>query len=352
MPSTPDINSDDYYKVLGVDRSATEHEIGKAYKKLALKHHPDKNPDNKEKAEENFKRITEAYDVLNSAEKRRIYDQVGKAGLNGGGGPGGGSGGVSFQQADDIFKAFFGGQDPFQMFFDGDGDGTPFGSFGGGGRRVVFQSGPGSGGKGGGPGMMFNMGDMGGMPGMGGKSFGKGSQGSRPRKPPTPMHALLEGTTVCVYGLQKAPEHNNKVGKISSWDEDRGRYEVSVSGGDDTLSLKPANVCQHCTIEIQGIESQPSLNGQSAEVISYTPDGNRYTVKLKQKMANGRDAIGLQPSNALLPKGTRVVVCGLSNEQFNGQMAQIMEVDRTAMRYQVQCQNGRQIKIKLENVLC
>ena len=56
-----DINSDDYYKVLGVSRSASEAEIGKAYKKLALKHHPDKNPDNKEEAEQKFKKISEAY---------------------------------------------------------------------------------------------------------------------------------------------------------------------------------------------------------------------------------------------------------------------------------------------------
>mmetsp|Transcript_156403 Transcript_156403/g.284528 ORF Transcript_156403/g.284528 Transcript_156403/m.284528 type:complete len:191 (+) Transcript_156403:155-727(+) len=176
MP-TPNIDSDDFYQVLGVERSATESEIGKAYKKLALKHHPDKNPDNKEKAEENFKKITEAYEVLNDAEKRKTYDQFGKAGLSGGGA---GSGGVSFQQADEIFKAFFGGNDPFSMFFGGeDDDGMP-GMFGGrgmpGGTRVVFRSGmPGaSGGMGGMGGMPMGsmpMGTMGGMP-MGGMPMG------------------------------------------------------------------------------------------------------------------------------------------------------------------------------------
>merc|ERR1719504_508032 len=106
MPAPADINSDDFYKVLGVDRGASDQEIAKAYKKLALKHHPDKNPDNKENAEENFKKVTEAYETLSSADKRKTYDQFGKAGLQGGGG-GGPGGGVSFQQADDIFKAFF-----------------------------------------------------------------------------------------------------------------------------------------------------------------------------------------------------------------------------------------------------
>merc|ERR1719171_3394996 len=161
MPDA-DIKSDDFYRVLGVEKSATEQEIAKAYKKMALKYHPDKNPDSKEVAEVNFKKITEAYDVLHDAEKRRTYDQFGKAGLQGGGGPG--AGGVSFQQADEIFKAFFGGNDPFSMFFDDDdmqggGFGGMFGGKGGrGGQRVVFRNGmPGGGGAGGMPGgMMFD----------------------------------------------------------------------------------------------------------------------------------------------------------------------------------------------------
>ena len=81
------IDSDDYYQVLGVARSATTAEIGKAYKKLAVKYHPDKNPENKEEAESNFKKVSEAYECLSNEEKRRTYDQFGKQGL---GGPGGG----------------------------------------------------------------------------------------------------------------------------------------------------------------------------------------------------------------------------------------------------------------------
>lgn len=66
----------DYYKVLGVDKKTSQKEVKKAYRKLAVKFHPDKNPDNK-KAEEKFKEISEAYDVLGSAEKRKEYDQLG-----------------------------------------------------------------------------------------------------------------------------------------------------------------------------------------------------------------------------------------------------------------------------------
>ena len=82
----------DYYKVLGVDRKSTEKEMKKKYRKLALKWHPDKNPNNQEEATEKFAEISEAYEVLSDPEKRRIYDQVGEEGLKGGGGAGGAGG--------------------------------------------------------------------------------------------------------------------------------------------------------------------------------------------------------------------------------------------------------------------
>ncbi|NTV05981.1 MAG: DnaJ domain-containing protein, partial [Chlorobiaceae bacterium] len=94
----------EYYEVLGVSRSATKDEIKKAYRKLALQFHPDKNPDNKD-AEEHFKEVNEAYEVLSNDDKRRRYDQFGHAGVgssaaSGGAGP---QGGADFN---DIFSAF------------------------------------------------------------------------------------------------------------------------------------------------------------------------------------------------------------------------------------------------------
>ena len=101
----------DYYEVLGVAKNATEDEIKKAYRKLAIKYHPDKNPDDKE-AEEKFKEAAEAYDVLSNADKRARYDQFGHAGAQGAGGFGGGFGGFSmediFSQFGDIFGGHFG----------------------------------------------------------------------------------------------------------------------------------------------------------------------------------------------------------------------------------------------------
>ena len=103
----------DYYEVLGVGKSADEKEIKKAYRKLAMQYHPDRNPDNKE-AEEKFKEINEAYEVLSDETKRRNYDQFGHEGVNGQGfggqGFGGGFSGGGFEDIfGDIFGDMFGG---------------------------------------------------------------------------------------------------------------------------------------------------------------------------------------------------------------------------------------------------
>src|SRR5947207_15518491 len=97
----------DYCESLGVTKQATEDEIKKAYRKLALKFHPDKNPGNKE-AEEKFKQLGEAYEVLSDAQKRAAYDRFGHAALAPGAGarPGGPQCG-GFHDPRDIFEAFF-----------------------------------------------------------------------------------------------------------------------------------------------------------------------------------------------------------------------------------------------------
>ena len=78
------VSKRDYYEVLGVEREATEQQIKSAYRKLALQHHPDRNP-NDRKAEERFKEAAEAYAVLADRDKRGLYDRFGHAGVNGGG---------------------------------------------------------------------------------------------------------------------------------------------------------------------------------------------------------------------------------------------------------------------------
>ena len=146
-----------YYEVLGVPKNASDADIKKAYRKLAIKWHPDKNPDNKKVAEERFKEIAEAYAILSNKDKRASYDRFGfdtpqmsSEGGNFGGfeGFGGGfegfrgGGGFSFGDADDIFKNFFKnfgfeGEEE-ENFFGG------FGGFGGSGGFNFFEGGKGN----------------------------------------------------------------------------------------------------------------------------------------------------------------------------------------------------------------
>lgn len=118
----------DYYDILGVEKSASAAEIKKAYRKMALKYHPDKNPDDKD-AEAKFKEAAEAYEILSNADKKARYDQFGHQAFDGAGGFGGGGMNMDdiFSQFGDIFGGAFGGGGGFSGFG---------GGFGGGQRRV------------------------------------------------------------------------------------------------------------------------------------------------------------------------------------------------------------------------
>lgn len=97
----------DYYEVLGVNKNASQDEIKKAYRKLAMKYHPDRNPDDA-KAKEKFQECQKAYNILSDEQKRQMYDQFGHAGVNQGGGPGGGPGAGGFGGFEDVFGDIFG----------------------------------------------------------------------------------------------------------------------------------------------------------------------------------------------------------------------------------------------------
>ncbi|XP_050314033.1 dnaJ homolog subfamily B member 4-like [Anthonomus grandis grandis] len=141
----------DYYKILGITKGASEEDIKKAYRKLALKYHPDKNKS--AGAEEKFKEVAEAYEILSDKSKREMYDKYGEEGLRSGASSGGGDRGGNFSSYTyhgdprATFAQFFGNSSPFSAFFDFgnnggrmfgmhdddmDVDGDPFASLGGG----------------------------------------------------------------------------------------------------------------------------------------------------------------------------------------------------------------------------
>lgn len=135
------MTKNDYYEILGIDRNASEDDIKKAYRKLAIKYHPDKNPGDKS-AEEKFKEATEAYEILKDSNKRAQYDQFGHAAFQGGqGGFGGGFGGFGGFDISDALRAFmndFGGDSVFSDLFGFGGRGRR-GSAGGGQRGNDLQ---------------------------------------------------------------------------------------------------------------------------------------------------------------------------------------------------------------------
>jgi len=197
--------SKDYYKVLGVDRKATDNDIKKAYRKLAMKWHPDRNPNNKKEAETKFKEIGEAYACLSDKNKRKQYDTFGIDGLKGGMG----GTGFTFNNAEDIFKEFFGDSSPFGSMFSNLG-GMPNMSGGNGNGPNIFMSG------------MPGMSGMGGMGGMGGpqmfSSFMNGnnnnnnnnSYSNKPKKSKPVIHKFYCSLEELYTGVTKSMKVSRK----------------------------------------------------------------------------------------------------------------------------------------------
>jgi DnaJ family protein B protein 4 len=194
--------SKDYYKLLGVSRDADEETIKKAYRKQALKYHPDRNPDGKQEAERKFKEVSEAYEVLSDKNKRTIYDQYGEEGLKGGMGGAGGGPGFNFQSgggfrpsdADDIFKRFFGSE------------GSPFGaSFSFGGMPGGMGGGFGGNFEDFGHGSQFNFG-----PGQSSRSTKRAAPQTVQRTLPVSLNDLYNGTEKKLKVTRKLLDHTGQ----------------------------------------------------------------------------------------------------------------------------------------------
>lgn len=200
----------DYYKILNIQKGSSDEDIKKAYRKLALKYHPDKNKE--PGAEEKFKEVAEAYEILSDPKKKEIYDKYGEDGLKmgagggGAGGPGAGfsqgvPGGFSYTWSGDpneTFRMFFGNSNPFAAFFDDDEEGGGPGGFGG------FPFRFGSGGFGG-PGVGAGM-------GAGSAGLGANSSGSKKKTQDPPIyHDLLVSLEDIASGTTKKMKISRKV---------------------------------------------------------------------------------------------------------------------------------------------
>lgn len=340
----PNLNSEEYYQILGVPRSSTDVQIKKAYKKLAVKWHPDKNPGD-EQATTNFQKISEAYATLSDEKKRQIYDTYGKeaadqsdnmpeghsmgghggfgGGMPGGfGGFGGGGGGhgMSPDEAQFVFSQFFGGSDPFGGM--------------GGGRRS------------GGPGIHMNMGGhpgTGGFGGMGGQSgFGRPT-----RRQPKRYDAIPTGTIVSLKGLVSKPEKNGDRGEVVQYDPSTGRYVVQIEDTDETLKVKPSNLLQHVHVKVYGLESRTDFNGEKATILAWDEEKERYNIYV-MKVSK---CISLKPSNIILDNGAVGRIIGLqSKPELNGKWGTINSFNSSTGRYDVQLSAAKILRLKLDNI--
>jgi len=353
--------SADYYKRLGVPKSADDKAIKKAYRKLAVKFHPDKNPDNPD-ATEKFQKISEAFATLSDKEKRKNYDMFGADGpqMGGGGGDGGGGGnpfaggspfgagfggmnganvqfsssGFSRSDADNLFAQFFGGGgDPFMSMMGGDG--MPMGGMSMGGMPPMG-------------GMMGGMGGfpMGGMD-MGGMSMGGGfpRQASAARAPPKNWGAIPVNTMVSFKNLKSRPERNGDRGFVQSFDPSTQRCIVKLEDEDETMSLKQTNLQQHLGNVKVVNTSQSNLNNRTATILSFDDEKERYLVYIPSL----KKTCALKSMNVQMKKGTVGEISGLTSAKagcINGKWGTIIEVGE---RYEVQVDAKNVYKIKPEN---
>lgn len=282
----------DYYTLLGVERSAKPFEIRKAYLKLAIRYHPDKNPDNRKKAEAVFKRINNAHATLADPQKRSFYDRYGSAEDDS---PqeeevGSSAPGVTPEEALRMFSEIFGDDDPF-LIFETRAPAPPPAEAGEGGPGFPVET----------------------------PSQGKG--------------CLPVGTLVLLKRVRTLPGINGKMGEVLSFDASSGRYTVLVQGDTGEVRLKRDNLQQI----IECVEVLPTH--EKGTLFDFDSREGKY------KVGMGKRVVLVLPANLVLPVGTRVTLIGLSDAKFNGVETLILTVDKAAGRYGVE-----KMRVKFANV--
>jgi len=341
----------DAYAVLGVPKDCDENTLKKAYKKAAMKWHPDRHVNDSEPeqkaAEEKFKEVAGAYEVLCDPEKRAAYDQFGWEGLESGGmPPDGGSGFPGCMHAGG-FGGFAGGRGQSFVFST---SGMAGGVGGGVDPMKLFASvfgdmGGGLGGSAmGGGGLESMFGGMGGMGGM--SSMPSGRKRGRPGQSGT----LQSGTRVLAHGLSTAAL-NGAQGKVCGQTAS-GRYTVDFPALGQSLAIKRENLLQlGLPVRLGGLSSQPQLNGVQGTLAGLNEKGDRYLVQL-QDGSGASTTASFRRECVELQAGTSVVIGGLSSRpELNSAAGEVVELDKTAGRYVVALAGGqKQVKLKPSNL--
>lgn len=303
------MTNDDYYKILGVEKNASENDIKKAYRKLAVKYHPDKNPDNKE-AEEKFKVISDAYSVLSDKEKRQKYDQFGKEGINintnnMGGNP------------HDVFNTFFGGQDPFRNF----------------------------------PQEGFSFGNMNGVPNVQTRFSKNGftfttvnNSRPTPRIKVNELTLIKINSSVLIFGLVNNEKYNDITGIINSYDANKMRYTVRIDNRTEMM-LKHENLLQLVDVTICNLINKKELNGKTGKIIGICKDLGRYKINLEGQI------IALKQDNFIVPNETCISLHNLNRKDLNGKKGRILSFNSEDKRYKIGINKNLQYNIKLQNIV-
>lgn len=322
----------DFYGILGCARDADDEALKKAYKKAAIKWHPDRHANKSDQelreAEEKFKDIAYAYEVLSDKQKRAVYDQCGEEGLRAGAPAQGGDGGGR--------TSGFSGFGPGGVSFSYSGSG------GGGGMDAMraaqmFQQ-------------MFGAAGFGhigaGMEGMHdpfSSLLDGGLDGRRIRRrhmERSRVDLLPNGTTVRLAGLSSS-SLNGSMGRIEGYDEVKDRYVVGVADG-SSIAVRPRNVLQLVAdCRIVGT-SKEEINGRVAASAVYDASTRRYNC---EGLKHDGTVISLKPENVVLPSQTNVTIEGVqSRPALNGRVGRIEGVEND--RYLVKLGPGEAVRLR------
>lgn len=295
----PNFESKDLYKILGISKNANEKEIRSAYKKLAIKYHPDKNPNNKEKSEEIFKKISKAYEVLSNKEKRNRYDMgLGENDTNNN--PYNNTKNYTYMQANDIFTNFFGNNINGFKFMNSTN--IPSNYY----RTSVFQ-----------------------------------------QKTTTKIQndIITNNTKVLLYGL-KTNEYNGKNGIIINYSNEKKRYTIKLESGNVVNILRKNFKQLLSNIELMELVSNKKLNGVRGNIIGYNFDTNRYIIQLDR--LHNKAVLSFKKENILLPINTCIQIINL--EHWIGRCGSIKGYDPETKKYSVDIGNNKVLHINIVNM--